>query len=1438
MRGGLPPGDRASRLNAIVAGVAIGMSLLMPPAVYFTSAYTYLQSDIYGDARVAAEAVQPLATQIPLSWAVQKDRVEATVSRYYHFDNAEHRERLTVKDGSGRIVASLGEDAPWPAVAYGAPLRDSAGTDIGAVEIERSLQPVMQMTALMALFGVVLAVVSFVALRVVPVRNLIQKNEALRRRDAELAFANTLLTAATEGSLDGILIVDSKEHIVSYNRNFAEIWRIPADLLAARDEAPVLQAALGGVRDSEAFRARVQYLYAHPDEEARDRIDMTDGRMVDRYTRTLSGPEGAYLGRIWFFRDVTEQEKSAQTLKESEALFRTIFDNAIDGISLADVSTRQFFLANKSFCDMLGYAPQEVGSLSVERIHPTDSLALVLDTFARQSRRAIGLAAAIPVQRKDGSVFFADVNSAPVQIGGKTYMLGVFRDITARKTADDRLKFANTVLQAQLDSAPDAVLVVQEDRTASYNRSFLATFAVPPEVERLHDADATLGATLLQLADPTVFRDDVANLRQHPEAVVRARETELKNGRVLEYNGATIRGPGGESFGRIWFFHDVTERREAEDAVHKSEEKYRNLVESATDFIWEIDADNRYTYYSPSVRAQLGYEPAELIGKTPFDIMLPEEADRVAKVFAKLAAERQPFSMIENTVLAKDGSQVVMETSGVPIFDKTGIYCGYRGIERDVTRRKKAEAELKERDTLLHAVAAGTTELMTEASLDEAVPKALATVGEALRIDRVLVMERARQAEMPPALRYQWHGPQAQIVVDERTFKSPLLRSPQLLAMRGELSKGKPLIMYRSSVDEGYADFLDTLGIKSNLVVSVMVDGKYWGQLSFVSCVVERPWSNYEIEILTTLGELIGSAIQRDRYVNEIANANRIVQNTPTLLYRLRGVPPLPMIYISQNIRLFGYEPAALTESPTLYQSLIHVDDIAAVRENQVHAMEPGSKPGSNEFRLLTSRGDYRWVENRYTPIRDSNGRLVEIEGLLIDITERKAAEDKIALLARTDPLTGLANRNTFIDRLRQLFAAARRGGPGFALHYIDLDRFKDINDTLGHPIGDLYLVETAARLKAVVRETDLVGRLGGDEFAILQGEVLESTDAGTLATKIRNRLAQPMRTDGAVLHGTVSIGISIFTSATATPEELLAQADIALYRAKEEGRDEYRFHTAALDLEVREQVTLAEEMREALGKGQFEIHYQPQIELATGRIVGMEALVRWRHPTRGLLPASVFIPVAERAGMVAELGRWVLDRACEQMHKWRGEGIAPAIMAVNVSAPEIKSADEYLAAVKSTLARWHMSADELELDVTESTLARATLAQNDVLERLQKLGVKLSIDDFGAKYSSLDYLRTYRVNRLKIPSALVASAADDGDAAAMVRAIIGIARELNIDVIAQGVENEGQWASLSATPSASKVQGYFFSEPVAPDRAAELLRHRRIECRTMRSKE
>ena len=439
----------------------------------------------------------------------------------------------------------------------------------------------------------------------------------------------------------------------------------------------------------------------------------------------------------------------------------------------------------------------------------------------------------------------------------------------------------------------------------------------------------------------------------------------------------------------------------------------------------------------------------------------------------------------------------------------------------------------------------------------------------------------------------------------------------------------------------------------------------------------------------------------------------------------------------------------------------------------------------------------------------------------------------RIALLARTDGLTGLANRATFIERLYQAFAAARRGASRFAVLYIDLDHFKDVNDTLGHSAGDLLLISAAGHLKRNCRESDLVARLGGDEFAILQTEVSDVSGATALASKIHGVLGTPYQLGDSKLFLSASIGISLFTDATAGPDEMLAKADLALYRAKEDGRDQYRFHSDDLDQEMRERVTLTGDLIQALEKNELELYYQPQVELFTGRITGMEALIRWNHPKRGLLMPADFIRIIEKSDAIVALGQWVLDHACEQMSSWRNAGIAPVILAVNLSLGQLRTGDELIQFITATLRKWGLTPKDLELDVTETMLAYATWAYIDVIERLQQLGVTIAIDDFGTQYSSLDYLKHYRVSRLKIPRAMITAAAQqDQRNAAMVRAIIGLARELDIEVMAQGVENEAQRDLLTAAPSTTKVQGFYYSAPVPASGATQLLRQKLIEPR------
>ena len=440
------------------------------------------------------------------------------------------------------------------------------------------------------------------------------------------------------------------------------------------------------------------------------------------------------------------------------------------------------------------------------------------------------------------------------------------------------------------------------------------------------------------------------------------------------------------------------------------------------------------------------------------------------------------------------------------------------------------------------------------------------------------------------------------------------------------------------------------------------------------------------------------------------------------------------------------------------------------------------------------------------------------------DITDSKRAVQKIAALARTDSLSGLPNRAAFLERLQLAFARARRSAARFAVLYLDLDHFKDINDTLGHAAGDALLQAVADRLKGAVRETDMVARFGGDEFAVLQENVTDLSNIELLARKIGKSLAAPYLLNENQVHSTVSIGVVPFASDIDTPEAMLMKADLALYRAKDEGRDRYRFHVAELDEQVRERVMIGEDLHLAIERKEFELHYQPQVELTSGRIVGLEALIRWNHPTRGQLPPTTFIPIAETNGSILPIGHWVIEQACRQFGLWRQAGIVVPIVAVNISVAQLKLATDLDRTIREGLAKNHIAPSQLELELTETVLMETTQRHSEALEQLRAIGVRLAIDDFGTGYSSLDYLRSFHVSCLKIDRGFVDGVTTNPDDATIVRATISLAHALGIEVVAEGVETAEQRAFLIAA-GCRFAQGHLFGEAMPVGRVTELLR-------------
>jgi diguanylate cyclase (GGDEF)-like protein/PAS domain S-box-containing protein len=460
-------------------------------------------------------------------------------------------------------------------------------------------------------------------------------------------------------------------------------------------------------------------------------------------------------------------------------------------------------------------------------------------------------------------------------------------------------------------------------------------------------------------------------------------------------------------------------------------------------------------------------------------------------------------------------------------------------------------------------------------------------------------------------------------------------------------------------------------------------------------------------------------------------------------------------------------------------------------------------------------------VEYHSTPIVKGGG----VAGAVVtfsDISARKAAEALLERQAFYDGLTDLPNRRLLLDRLEQALVHSQRHGHMGALLFLDLDQFKMINDSLGHPVGDALLRQMARRLTALLRREDTAARMGGDEFVVLFAEISDDPEAAAsftqeIAETILHRLSEPYSFDSHTLHVTLSIGVALFPMADVTADEILMQADTAMYRAKELGRDGVQFFLPSMQLVAEERLLLQNDLRVALSNQQFELHYQPQFD-ADGRVTGAEALLRWQHPQRGTVSPNEFIPAAEETGMIQPIGEWVLHQACDLLHRYSDPDDGPCLpcVAVNVSSRQFRHSG-FVDQVRQSLQQARVEASRLELELTESILVENVEDTIEKMRALKELGVRISIDDFGTGYSSLAYLKNLPLNKLKIDQSFIRDVPNDEGGAAIVDTIIAMTRHLGLDVIAEGVETEEQRAFLQQK-GCLHFQGFHFSRPLPED--------------------
>ncbi len=528
------------------------------------------------------------------------------------------------------------------------------------------------------------------------------------------------------------------------------------------------------------------------------------------------------------------------------------------------------------------------------------------------------------------------------------------------------------------------------------------------------------------------------------------------------------------------------------------------------------------------------------------------------------------------------------------------------------------------------------------------------------------------------------------------------------------------------------------------------------------------------------------------------------------------------VIWSDELYRIFGVDPASFEPTFETILSLVHPEDQAMMASGLDQSLAR-REPFRFDYRVPLPDGGEHWVRARGRLILDEAGELVGMQGTCQDITDRKQAEAALTHNALHDPLTGLPNRALLLDRVEVSLARSARVDKSVAVLFLDLDRFKLINDSRGHTAGDVVLQAVAERLRAAVRPSDTVGRLGGDEFVVVCEDAVTVWEATILGERLIQIVQEPFEVEGGEIFVTVSVGIAI-AEATASADELLRDADVAMYQAKQRGGARCEFFDEAMRTEAARRLETATALHRALERNEFETFYQPIIDLNSGGIVGVEALVRWNHPERGLVPPAAFIPLAEEQGLIVPIGATVLDEACRQWVRWRSEfpGRDPLVLNVNISVRQLHS-PEFMESIRAVLQAYGVDPSVLCLELTESVLINDIEAQRHTLAALRSLGVGLAIDDFGTGYSSLTYLKRFPVNGIKVDQSFVAGLGRDAFDSAIIESVIELAHAVGLHVTAEGVETAEQLCRLQAL-GCDFAQGFYFARPQPADELRTLL--------------
>ena len=844
-------------------------------------------------------------------------------------------------------------------------------------------------------------------------------------------------------------------------------------------------------------------------------------------------------------------------------------------------------------------------------------------------------------------------------------------------------------------------------------------------------------------------------------------------GRALQISVLPVRDEDGVIFAGMVTWQDVTEQKKTTDALKESETRYRQLFENASDIIYVHDLDGNYISINHAAEQIIGYTREEVLSMNMTDIVAPEHVNLIKQKLSMKVDGSANQTVYEVNCIRKDGTQFALEVNS-SIITKDGLAVAVQGVARDVTTRKRAEEASRKNEERYRDLFENANDLIYTHDL----------VGNFTSLNRAgeFITGYSREEALKMNL--------GQVVAPEFLEMAKTMAAKKVTGERPTTYELEIIAKDGRRV---------TLELSTRLIVS---DGLPVGVQGIGRDITARRQT--EISLHNTLS-LFASTFESTADGIVVMSLDRNIVTCNKKFAEMWQIDP-DIIEKKDGDRLTEHIVGQLAETEGFVENLdlIYADPMSTL--NDVVKLRDGR------------------IYERYSQPQFLEGVPVGRVCCFRDITERNRAEEKLRYYALHDTLTDLPNRVAFMNHLKN--AVERSNGNSFAkfaVLFLDLDRFKLINDSLGHVVGDKLLIAISERLIACVRPGDVVARLGGDEFTILLNRSGEMGEVTKIAERLQARISEPFKIDNYEVFTTASIGVVVSSNVERQAEDFLRDADAAMYRAKESGKARYEIFDREMHVRNMNLLQIETDLRHAVERNEFEVLYQPIVDLATGRVQEFEALIRWRHPKHGLVTPDEFVSVAEETGLIIPIGKWILEESCRQTADWQQRYSFPLSISVNLSAKQLMH-PTLTAQVKDVLFTTGLDASQLKLEVTESTVMEHSEKALKVLVELDELGVELSTDDFGTGYSSLSYLQRFPFERLKIDRSFIRIMGNDKKSGAIVKTILMLGENLDIEVVAEGIETKQQLEMLRDL-GCKTGQGYLFSRPVNAATAEEFLR-------------